>query len=114
MRSWSLLLAAVVCEVSATLALKGALSRPALYVVVVVGYVAAFALLALIFRAGMSLGVAYGLWSALGVAGTAILSAVIFEEPLTGWMLVGIALVIAGVLAVEVGTHPPARKEAGR
>ena len=113
MRSWWLLLAAVVCEVSATLALKAALSQPALYAVVVVGYVAAFALLALIFRAGMSLGVAYGLWSALGVAGTAVLSAVIFGEPLTPWMLVGIVLVIAGVLAVEVGSHPPARKEVG-
>lgn len=112
MRSWSLLLAAVVCEVSATLALKAALSQPALYGVVVAGYVAAFALLALIFRAGMSLGVAYGLWSALGVAGTAILSALIFEEPLTRWMLVGIALVIAGVLAVEVGSHPRARTKA--
>ncbi len=113
MRSWWLLLAAVVCEVSATLALKAALSSPALYAVVAIGYVAAFALLALIFRAGMSLGVAYGIWSALGVAGTAVASAALFEEPLTGWMLIGIALVITGVLAVEVGSHPPARKESG-
>jgi small multidrug resistance pump len=114
MRSWWLLLAAVLCEVSATLALKAALSHSALYVVVVIGYVAAFVLLSLIFRAGMTLGVAYGIWSALGVAGTAILSAVIFDESLTGWMLVGIALVIAGVLAVEVGSHAPAQREAGR
>jgi small multidrug resistance pump len=113
-RSWWLLLAAVVSEVSATLALKAALSHSVLYVVVAVGYVAAFVLLSLIFRAGMSVGVAYGIWSALGVAGTAVLSAVIFEESLTGRMLVGIALVIAGVLAVEVGSHPPARREAGR
>jgi small multidrug resistance pump len=114
MRSWWLLLAAVLCEVSATLALKAALSHSALYVVVVIGYVAAFVLLSLIFRAGMTLGVAYGIWSALGVAGTAILSTVIFDESLTGWMLVGIALVIAGVLAVEVGSHAPAQREAGR
>ena len=113
MRSWWLLLAAVVSEVSATLALKAALSHSALYAVVVVGYVAAFVLLSLIFRAGMSLGVAYGIWSALGVAGTAVASAALFEEPLTGWMLVGIALVIAGVLAVEVGSHPHAREGAG-
>jgi small multidrug resistance pump len=114
MRSWWLLLAAVLCEVSATLALKAALSHAALYVVVVIGYVAAFVLLSLIFRAGMTLGVAYGIWSALGVAGTAILSTVIFDESFTGWMLVGIALVIAGVLAVEVGSHAPAQREAGR
>lgn len=105
MRSWGLLVAAVVCEVTATLALKGALDRPALYVVVVIGYVAAFTLLSLVFRAGMGLGVAYGIWCALGVAGTALLSVVVLDETVTPPMLVGIALVIAGVLAVEVGSH---------
>jgi small multidrug resistance pump len=105
MRSWGLLVAAVASEVTATLALKGALDRPVLYLVVVAGYLAAFTLLSLVFRAGMSLGVAYGIWAALGVVGTALLSAAVFGEALTPAMLVGIALVVAGVLAVEVGSH---------
>lgn len=105
MRSWTLLVAAVVSEVTATLALKGALDRPWLYVVVVAGYAAAFTLLTLVLRAGMGLGVAYGLWAALGVTGTALLSALVFGEALTPVMLVGIALVVAGVLAVEIGSH---------
>ncbi|MBL0746749.1 DMT family transporter [Nocardioides baculatus] len=111
MRSWFLLVAAVASEVTATLALKGALDRPALYVVVVAGYVAAFTLLTLVFRAGMGLGVAYGIWAALGVAGTALLSALLFDEAVTPVMLVGIVLVVLGVLAVEVGSHRAHRGE---
>jgi small multidrug resistance pump len=111
MRSWILLVAAVVSEVTATLALKGALDRPAHYVVVVAGYVAAFTLLTMVFRAGMGLGVAYGIWAALGVAGTALLSALLFGEAVTPVMLVGIVLVVAGVLAVEVGSHRAHRAE---
>jgi small multidrug resistance pump len=76
-----LLGAAIVTEVAGSLSLKGALEYPALYVVVVVGYLAAFVLLTLVLRAGMPVGVAYGIWGALGVALTALLSAVIFAEP---------------------------------
>jgi small multidrug resistance pump len=101
---WVLLGAAIVTEVAGSLSLKGALEYPALYVVVVVGYLAAFVLLTLVLRAGMPVGVAYGIWGALGVALTALLSALIFGEPLTPLMIAGMALVIAGVLCVEVGS----------
>lgn len=67
MTTWLLLAAAILCEVAATLSLKGALDRPALYVVVVAGYMASFTLLAAVLRRGMGLGVAYGIWSACGV-----------------------------------------------
>lgn len=53
MRKWLLLAAAISCEVTASLSLKGALDAPALYVVVVAGYVASFAFLALVLRAGL-------------------------------------------------------------
>ena len=46
MTTWLLLAAAILAEVTATLSLRGALDLPALYVVVVVGYVLTFALLA--------------------------------------------------------------------
>ena len=105
MRSWILLLSAVASEVAATLALKGALEHPALYVVVAIGYLAAFTLLTLVFRAGMGLGVAYGVWAALGVTGTAVLSALVYGETITAPMVVGIVLVVAGVVTVEIGSH---------
>jgi small multidrug resistance pump len=101
---WVLLGGAIVTEVAGSLSLKGALEYPALYVVVVVGYLAAFVLLTLVLRAGMPVGVAYGIWGALGVALTALLSALIFGEPLTPLMIAGMALVIVGVLCVEVGS----------
>ena len=53
-------------------------------------------------REGMSLGVGYGIWAACGVALTAVLSAVIFHEPLTLPMGIGIAAVMGGVLLVGV------------
>jgi small multidrug resistance pump len=109
---WILLAGAIVTEVAGSLSLKGALEFPVLYVVVVVGYLGAFVLLALVLRAGMSVGVAYGIWGALGVALTALLSALIFGEPLTPLMIAGMALVIAGVLCVEFGSSR-AKRETG-
>ncbi len=105
---WILLAGAIVSEVTASLSLKASLEQPVFFVVVVTGYVAAFVLLAAVLRRGMALGVAYGVWAALGVAATALLSAALFGETLTPTMLAGIALVIAGVLCVELGSHPAA------
>lgn len=105
MTKWLLLGAAIAAEVTATLALKGALDHPALYVVVAVGYVASMVLLAAVLRRGVGLGVAYGIWGALGVVSTAVLSALIYDEPLTPLMGVGIAVIIAGVLLVEMGSQ---------
>ena len=56
----------------------------------------------------MTVGKAYGIWGATGVALTAVLSAAIFGEPLTPLMGLGVLLVIAGVLLVEFGSHPKA------
>jgi small multidrug resistance pump len=104
-KKWLLLGAAIVTEVSATLALKAALDAPGWYLLVAVGYGAAFALLSLTLRAGLDLGVAYGIWGAMGVALTAALAAVLFGEPLTPLMLLGMALIIGGVLCVELGSQ---------
>ena len=105
MRKWIVLTAAIGSEVAATLALKAALDHPAWYVLVVAGYVAAFALLAAGLRLGLAIGVAYGIWGAGGVTVTAVLSALLYGEPLTALMGLGIALIIAGVLTVEVGAQ---------
>ena len=73
---------------------------------VAIGYLAAFAFLSHTLSAGMGLGVAYGIWAASGVALTAILSKLLFDEPFTWIMAAGIALVVGGVLLVELGaTH---------
>jgi small multidrug resistance pump len=63
----------------------------------------AFVMLTLTLAAGMPLGVAYGIWAAAGVALTAVISKVLFKEPLTWLMGFGIVLIIGGVLLIEVG-----------
>ena len=104
-RHWMYLTSAIAAEVTAALSLKAALTFPVFGVVVVVGYITAFALLSKALRAGMPLGVAYGIWGASGVALTAIFSRIVFGEPLTLLMGVGILIVVGGVLCVELGSQ---------
>jgi len=100
------LVAAIASETTGTLSLKLASDGRGLrwYGVVMAGYLAAFAMLTLTLKAGMPLGVAYGVWSAGGVAVTAIASRLFFGEPLTRTMVAGVALIMAGVLLVEIGS----------
>lgn len=51
----------------------------------------------------MPVSVAYGIWTAVGIVAIATLARVIWKDPLTGRMLLGTALIIAGVLLVELG-----------
>ena len=104
-RGWLYLAGAILLEVTATLSMKAALDNPALYAVVVAGYVGSFVCLSVVLRAGMALGVAYGIWGASGVALTAVMSMVLFGEPITLLMAIGIVLVIGGVLCVELGAQ---------
>lgn len=69
----------------------------------VIGYAIAFLLLSQSLVRGMHLGVAYGLWSALGVALVAIIGVLFLGESLTWVQTGGIALLIAGVMALEMG-----------
>lgn len=101
---WVFLVGAILTEVTATLSLRSAVGgRRWLYVVVAAGYLSAFTLLSLSLGAGMPLGIAYGIWAAAGVALTAVASTLIFKEPFSVLMAIGIALIMGGVLLVEVG-----------
>ena len=100
------LVAAIASETTGTLSLKLAWDGRGLrcYGLVMAGYLAPFPILSLALTEGMALGVAYGFWSAGGVAVTAIASRLLFGEPLTRTMVAGIALIMAGVLLVELGS----------
>ena len=106
MNRWWLLAGAIVTEVTGTLALRGAQDHAWLYGVTLVGYVASFFALIWLLQGGMALGVVYGIWSALGVALTAGLSSVLFDEGFTALMVVGLLLIVGGVVLVEAGSHP--------
>jgi small multidrug resistance pump len=104
-RTWALLAGAIVIEVAATLSLRASRDHAVWLVVVVVGYAAALALLTLVIRAGLAVGVAYGIWGAVGTALTAVLGAALFGDPFTLAIVVGIGLIIGGVLLIEFGSH---------
>lgn len=102
---WLFLAGAIATEVSATLALRASkgLRRKRWMPVVGGGYLLAFTFLALSLEAGMPVGVAYGIWAAIGIGLTAVLARLLFAEPLTRMMSAGIALIAVGVLVVELG-----------
>ncbi|MDO5053325.1 MAG: multidrug efflux SMR transporter [Pseudoclavibacter sp.] len=104
--SWLLLTAAIVAEVGGTMLLRlsEGLRRRRWAAPVALCYLLAFTMLSLALRHGMSVGVAYGVWAASGVAATALLARLFFREPLTPVMALGILLIGAGVLLVEQGS----------
>lgn len=110
MRKWALLAGAIIVEVAATLSLRASQDHSAWLLVVVAGYVAAFTFLTLVLRAGMPVGVAYGIWGAVGTAGTAVLAAALFNDPFTWPVVAGIGLIIAGVLLIEFGSQRAAEQ----
>jgi small multidrug resistance pump len=102
---WLFLAGAILSEVVATtfLKLSEGFTKLVPSIVVVVGYIAAFAMLSQALTRGMTIGVAYGVWAAVGVALVAIVGAAFLGESMTWVQVGGIALVIAGVLALELG-----------
>ncbi|HEX3283286.1 MAG TPA: SMR family transporter [Mycobacterium sp.] len=101
---WVALTGAILFEVVATLALRASegLRKRIWIVPVTVGYLASFYLLWLTLRLGMHVGIAYGVWTACGVALVAVAAKILFDEPLTWLMALGIALIIGGVLTIEM------------
>ncbi len=105
MTGYLLLATAIVSEVIATLSLRASegLAKPGYIVAVAVGYLVAFTALAFALDRGLPLAVAYGIWAGAGVAAVTVLSVPLFGESLSALQGVGIALVIGGVVALEMG-----------
>jgi small multidrug resistance pump len=105
--TWLFLGTAIVLEVGGTLALRQSdgMRRRAWAGATLLAYVVSTFLLWLTLDAGMAVGVAYGIWAATGVALTAVAGRVLFRDPLTPVMTLGIAAIAAGVLLIELGAH---------
>ena len=101
---WLTLAGGILLEVFSTLGLRASdgFRKRAWIAPVIVGYVASFALISWTLSLGMPVGIAYGVWSACGVALVALMAKVLFGEPLTPMMLGGITLIIVGVLTIEL------------
>lgn len=95
---------AILSEVIATLALRGShgLSRLGPTVLVVIGYGAAFVLLAQALKS-LNVGPVYAIWSGVGTVGAFLGGVLLFDEPVRVATLIGVALVILGVAVMYLG-----------
>ena len=94
---------AIVAEVIATSSLKTAESFTRLgpSLIVVIGYIAAFYLLSLVLRT-MTVGIAYAIWSGVGIILLALVGAIAFREIPDTPAVIGMGLIIAGVIVIHV------------
>ena len=102
---WMYLAIAIGAELLGTMSLRASDGfRKMLWLIpTVLGYLTAFGALALALAEGMPVGIAYGIWAAVGVALTAVVAWILFDDPLTWVMGAGIALIAGGVLIIEIG-----------
>ncbi|MCX4968626.1 multidrug efflux SMR transporter [Streptomyces sp. NBC_00654] len=101
---YGLLAAAIAAEVTATTAMKYSEGFTRLWpsLVTLVGYVLAFALLAQTLKT-LSVGTAYAIWAGVGTAAVAVIGVIFMGESGNLLKVAGIALIIAGVVVLNMG-----------
>lgn len=94
---------AIVLETIATSLLKVSeeFTRPVPTVLMVLGYMGAFYCLSITLR-GMPVGIAYAIWSALGIVLVSAIGIVFFRQHLDTPAYIGLGLIIAGVVIINV------------
>ncbi|MFJ8633275.1 DMT family transporter [Streptomyces sp. NPDC093568] len=99
-----LLAGAIAAEVAATTAMKYSegFSRLLPSLVTALGYLLSFALLAQTLKT-VSVGTAYAIWAGVGTAAIATIGIAFMGEGLTATKAAGIALIIVGVVVLNLG-----------
>jgi len=102
-RDFGLLLVAVICEVIGTTALKASESftKPFPSLVVILGYGIAFYCFSIAVRS-INLGIAYAIWSGIGIVLVTLLSWLIYGQHLDRPGILGIGLILIGVLILNL------------
>lgn len=103
MKNWLILFIAIVAEVIATSALKSSegFTKPIASIVVVLGYMIAFYCLSLTLKT-IPVGIAYAVWSGVGIVLITTVAWIVFDQKLDVWGIVGIALIMSGVLVLNL------------
>ncbi|WDH78999.1 multidrug efflux SMR transporter [Microbacterium esteraromaticum] len=117
--SWMFLAVAICFEIAATsfIGTTQGFTRPVPTVLVLLGYGASFTMLAQAVK-GLEIGTAYAIWSAVGTAAIAIIGMLFLGENASWPKFVGLGLVIAGVIVLNLssvshgGGHGGAASEA--
>lgn len=103
MNAWLLLAIAITAEVIGTTALKASegFTRLLPAVVVVLGYAVAFYCLSLVLK-HIPVGVAYAVWSGLGIVLITLAAYVTYGQKIDAAGLIGMGLIVAGVVVLNV------------
>ena len=103
MNKWIYLTLAIFSEVMATASLKSTEGFTKLWpsVLVLVGYSAAFYFLSLTLDT-IPIGVAYAIWSGVGVAAITLVSIFFFDQKIDTAGFIGIGLIVAGVIVLRL------------
>lgn len=103
MSNYLFLVIAITSEVIATSALKSSSGFTKLVpsVIVVTGYVAAFYFLSITLKT-IPVGIAYAVWSGLGVVLVTAVAWVLHGQKLDSWGFVGIGLIVSGVAVLNL------------
>ena len=103
MRTWIYLGLAIASEVTATASLKASEGFTKLVpsIVVLVGYSAAFYFLSLTLE-DIPIGVAYAVWSGVGVAAITLISVFYMDQKIDAAGVVGIGLIVIGVIVLRL------------
>lgn len=103
MNVWLLLGGAIVAEVIATSSLKATEGFTKLWptLIVIAGYGAAFQLLSQTLNT-IPVGVAYAIWSGLGVVLIALVAWILYGQKLDAPALLGMLLIVAGVVIMNM------------
>jgi small multidrug resistance pump len=106
-QAWLTLLLAVAAEIAGTslLKLSEGLSRPWPTVLLLLAYGCAIALVARVVMV-IPLGITYALWSGVGTLAVALVGALAYRQFLSSNQMIGIALIVAGVIIVNLGGEP--------
>ena len=73
-------------------------------ILVVVGYGLSFYLLSLLLKQNVPIGIIYAIWSGLGTVAIVLIGVWLWGEKLTTPTILGIALVIIGVIPINLTT----------
>ena len=94
---------AILAEIVATSLLKASQEFTRLWpsIGVVIGYAVSFYFLALTLRS-MPVGIAYAIWSGVGIVLIALIGWLVFGQKLDAPALIGCALIISGVMVINL------------
>src|SRR5271169_5400879 len=109
---WIWLFLAILLEVSATILMKlsNGLTRTVPTVGMFVLYGLSFITMTIALKE-MEIGAVYAIWSAVGTALVAVLGVLIFHEPASALKALAIALIIAGVVCLNLSPPHSARTD---